>query len=165
MSRTKSKKFENIEKGVEKNLRPYGRPRVQYRNKKPSMTKQSFREECQIKNIMKKYEKTGIITHVKNHGARYGDFSSHDDYLTALTSVISAQKMFDELPSAVRKKFKNKPEEFLEFVQDPDNLDEMREMGLAPEAPKEEKTIPLIPEEVVKKQPKKDEKKSEVSSE
>ena len=38
---------------------------------KPSLTKQSFTKECDINNIMKKYQKTGAIDHVNKHEASY----------------------------------------------------------------------------------------------
>jgi len=60
--------------------------------------------------------------------------------------------MFEELPSTIRAQFENNPEKFLEFVQNPDNLDKMRELGLAkapqspPEASKPETKGTVAPE-------------------
>ena len=39
--------------------------------------------------------------------------------------------MFAELPSSLRTKFENKIGNFLNFVQDENNLEEMQELGLA----------------------------------
>ncbi len=105
-----------------------------------ALTKQSFKDECNINKIMDKFQKSGAITHFAKNAPTYGDTTSpmlHD----ALNIVADAESMFEELPSAIRKKFNNDPGQFLEFVQNPDNLDEMRELGLA-----NKKTSPVTEE-------------------
>ena len=49
-------------------------PRV-YTNQSdmPSMTKQSFKDECDINKIMAKFQKTGAIEHYAKHAPSYGD--------------------------------------------------------------------------------------------
>ncbi len=96
-----------------------------------SMTKQSFKDECDINKIMDKFQRAGVINHYAAHAPTYGDASSVD-YLDALLVISQANEMFADLPSSVRKRFNNNPEEFLEFAQNPDNLEECRKMGLAP---------------------------------
>lgn len=96
----------------------------------PSLTKQSFKQECDINNIMAKYQRTGAITHVKNNKAMYG-FASSDSFTESMNIVATAQTMFNELPSSIRSKFKNDPARFLDFVQDEANADELVALGLA----------------------------------
>lgn len=79
---------------------------------------------------MKKFQRTGIINHYAKHGPQYGDIPAIE-YQEALNIIIAAEDAFAELPSSIRKRFNNNPEEFLEFVQDPDNLEEARKLGLA----------------------------------
>lgn len=106
--------------------------RVAYSFKKAvGRTKQSMRAECDINNIMKKYAKTGAIDHFSKHGAQYG-FVSSMSLQESIHTVQRAQEMFMDLPASVRKKFDNDPALFLAFAQDRRNLDEMRELGLAP---------------------------------
>lgn len=100
----------------------------------PTMTKQAPAAECDINNILKKYEKTGLITHVKE-GGEYKDLPAPMDYQEALNLIIDAQNSFDNLPSNIRKEFGNDPEEFLAFVEDPSNVDRMRDLGMLHEAP------------------------------
>ncbi len=100
-------------------------------NDDPSRAKQSFKEECNINTIMEKYQKTGLVDHVRQHEGNYGEFLSSDDYHDALNQILKAQQAFDTLPSSIRKKFNNSPSEFLEFVHDEKNSDELVEMGLA----------------------------------
>lgn len=95
-----------------------------------SRTKQSMAAECDINNIMKKYVKTGTISHFNRFGSRYGDFPAVT-FHEAMNVVRAGEEMFEALPAEVRRKFDNNAESFLEFVQDPENLPEMRELGLA----------------------------------
>lgn len=96
-----------------------------------SRTKQSFRDECDIRNIMKKYKKTGVITHVRNKQALYGDFAQIGDYQDNLNAVILAQDMFMQLPAVVRERFGNDPGAFVAYATDPKNFDQMVKWGLA----------------------------------
>jgi len=95
-----------------------------------SLTKQSFTAECDINNILRKYQKTGALDHVNKHEAIYGFATSHD-FQSALEIIRTGQTMFDELPSSIRTKFENDPAKFLDFVQDKNNQAEMVELGLA----------------------------------
>lgn len=92
-------------------------------------TQQSFKAETDINNILKKYQKTGAITHLNEHGENYG-FATATDYHAALNLQISAQNMFNALPSSLRSKFEGDPAKFLAFVQDETNLPEMQTLGL-----------------------------------
>ncbi len=94
-----------------------------------SMTKQSFAQESEINNIMAKYEKTGVIDHVKNN-AFYADMPAGLEYQMALQMTIDAEVAFNSLPANVRREFDNDPFKFLEFVEDPDNVERMAELGL-----------------------------------
>lgn len=94
-----------------------------------SMTKQNHKNECDINFIMSKHAKTGLITHVSNKAPQYGEYETID-YKEAMNLVISAQESFDSLPATLRKRFGNDPNEYFQFVHDPDNRDEMIKMGL-----------------------------------
>lgn len=112
---------------------PYVNPRsrVQLNTGEDSLVEQCHKDDCDIVRILKKYDKTGLITHVNNMKAEYGDFTSINEYQESLNLVLKAQNSFNELPSELRKKFSNDPGQFMEFVTNPDNLDEMVKMGLA----------------------------------
>lgn len=100
-------------------------------NPLPTMTQQAFKAECEINNILRKYDKTGLITHVSGAVAQYGDFSEVNEYQESLNMVINAQNAFMALPSDIRKRFGNDPGAFFEFATDPSNNDEMVRLGLA----------------------------------
>jgi len=121
--------------------KPYG-PTIPVRlvNDEESMTHQSFKEECDINTIMAKYKRTGLITHVNEHQGQYGQFVDVQDYQTSMNQIIDAQNAFMELPAALRKRFNNDAGDFLAFVQDPKNADEMVDLGLRPRPPAEPRT-------------------------
>lgn len=96
-------------------------------------TKQSHVAECDINQILAKYQKSGALTHLNTHAAQYGEATSQT-FHDALNIVAKAQSMFEDLPSSIRTKFKNDPGNFLDFVQDPKNASELVQLGLATEA-------------------------------
>jgi phage internal scaffolding protein len=94
-------------------------------------TKQSFKGLTDINTIIRQYDRTGLINHVNQAAAQYGDFSAVNEYQESLNLVLNAQGAFMELPSAIRKRFGNDPGAFFEFATDPSNLEEMVRLGLA----------------------------------
>lgn len=109
-----------------------------------SRTKQAMKEECDINNIMKRYERTGIVQHVNKHAAQYGDVPAVD-LLEAYAIVEKAKSMFDDLPAKARKRFGNDPMEFLAFVQNPENKAEAEALGLLHVPAKTPDTKPAEP--------------------
>lgn len=97
-------------------------------------TKQSFKAECDINNIMARFVRTGVLDFTNRRQAQYGDVTGLE-YQSAMDLVVRAREMFAELPSAVRSRFQNEPGQFLDFVQDPANAEEMVKMGLATARP------------------------------
>lgn len=97
------------------------------------MTEQHHKDQCDVNTIMAKYIKTGLIDHVQQYAGEYMDLASDPDFHTSMNKVKAAEAMFLTVPAAVRAVFDNDPGKFLEFVTDPDNIDEIREMGLAPQ--------------------------------
>lgn len=93
-------------------------------------TKQEFKDECQIQNIINKYHKTGMITHLAKHQGDYGDFSKITSYQDAVMAVMDAEQTFSELPANIRSEFQNDPGKLLAFVEDDKNYDKAVELGL-----------------------------------
>lgn len=95
-----------------------------------TLTKQNHRNECNINYIMAKFQKTGIITHRTKYELQYDDVSGVD-FQTAMNMVKEGESMFAELPSKERKSFGNDPAKFLEWINNPENQDEMIKRGYA----------------------------------
>jgi phage internal scaffolding protein len=105
---------------------------------KPSLTKQSFRDECDINNILRQFNVTGQLP-AGSVQPQYGDFSGITDYQSALNAVMAAQDSFLQLPAKVRAKFDNDPALFVDFASNEANRDEMKALGLL-----HEETAPAV---------------------
>lgn len=116
--------------------RPYD-PTVRTSIKFPNetMAKQSFRDETNINNIMKRYQNTGIIEHVQKVQGSYGDFSNVQEYQLSLNQVIEAQEAFEQLPAQIRKRFNNDPAHLMSFLEDDKNREEAEKLGLVTPKP------------------------------
>ena len=95
-----------------------------------SLTQQQFKDECDVNNIMAKYKKTGLVTHLSKHKGEFGDFSSVTDYQTSLARLEQAHESFQQLPSELRSKFHNDPKNLIEFLADPKNDEDAIKYGL-----------------------------------
>lgn len=95
-----------------------------------SLTQQQFKEECDVNNILAKYKKTGMISHINKHQGNFGDFSSVEDYQTSLDKLTTAQDSFNHLPSELRNRFENDPAKLIEFLQSKENYEESIKLGL-----------------------------------
>lgn len=97
-----------------------------------SLTKQSFREECDINTIVRNFGLTGELPD-DVRPPTYGDFIGIFDFHSAMNAVALAKEAFDALPADVRARFHHDPGAFVDFCSNPANLDEMRKLGLAVE--------------------------------
>lgn len=106
------------------------RRRVKFFCQGPSLTKQSMKAECDINGIMKRFEKTGVVTHLAQRQAYFADVSEVPDFATATAVVQKAEAMFMSLPAKIRKEFNNDAAAYVAFCSDPKNVDKMRELGI-----------------------------------
>lgn len=107
-----------------------------FSSSKPTMTQQNFKRECDINVIMQRYLEgdAPLVDPLKVRSSEplFGDFSDIPDLQTAQNKLIEANDMFMQLNSNIRLRFNNDPLEFVAFVQNPDNEDELRELGILP---------------------------------
>lgn len=116
------------------------------KNTLPNMAQQQFRDETDINKIMKKYHATGMITHLARNPGRYADLSTIKDYAQSLQTVIDAQGAFNILPSEIRNRFQNDPNQLLAFIADENNREEAIKLKIInPPPPKETPTNPPPP--------------------
>lgn len=113
------------------------RKRVQKFFIKPSLTKQAYKDECDLSLIVKRFAKTPEGRLALDNAAGYvsnvhfDDVSQVPDFRAAQDIVLAANDRFMALPAIVRRRFNNDPAEFLDFATNPVNLEEMRKLGLA----------------------------------
>jgi len=97
--------------------------------KEEGRTIQSAKDECDVNYILRKYPQRVAMSHFDAYSASYGDVPAVD-FHAAQEVIREAQDMFDALPGELRHRFHQDPGEFLAFVQDQNNADEMAELGL-----------------------------------
>jgi len=100
-----------------------------------SLTIQSMAEDTDINVMLERYRITGIPPNLEQRQLYYGDFTEITDFKSALLAVKAAQETFDNLPAKLRAKFENNPQLYLEYCENPANLEEMRTLGLAKPLP------------------------------
>lgn len=109
-----------------------------------SMAVESAKEETDINNIMRRFNVHGVVP--QRTGGQYIDVSEIGDYQQCLEVVQEAERQFLAIPSEIRRKFDNDPRQMIDFLIDPDNIDEARQMGLFEPLPPEPEPLPPEPE-------------------
>ena len=104
-------------------------------------TKQSFKDETDVNFIIQKHTRMGTLSHLEQWGGNYGDFSDFD-FQKAQNQIANANSMFEQLPAGVRNEFKNSPELFFDYVNDPENKENLAELLPELAAPRN-KPLPL----------------------
>lgn len=108
-------------------------------------TKEQFGDAVNINTIMRKALTQGIVPEQRGEPGHYGDFSNVVSYGDAMQALNDANNSFSELDADLRRRFDNDPQQLLLFMEDPDNADEARELGILPPLPVE-KPAPEVPE-------------------
>lgn len=108
-------------------------------NNEPSMTEQQFKDDADVNIIMNRHLNNSYSydPFVRQNGI-YADVSEIPDLMNAMETVVTAQTMFDHLPSNIRSRFGNSPVELLDFLKDPKNTQEAIKLGLMEEIKKPE---------------------------
>jgi phage internal scaffolding protein len=99
----------------------------------PSLAQQHFKDECDINNILRQFNITGLLPE-QPISPRYGDFTGIGDYHTAMNRVLAVQDEFEALPAQIRARFGNDPAQLIEFLENSDNRPEAEELGLVDKA-------------------------------
>lgn len=97
--------------------------------KDPTRTQQHMKDECDINVIVRNFGVTGQVpTTVR--APTYGDFLGVNDFHTAANAIAQANEAFDAMPSDLRYRFHNNPQEFVDFCSDDANRPEAERLGL-----------------------------------
>lgn len=121
-----------------------------------TLTQQHFKDECDINNIIARYQVTGLLTDPSvtnvNRTPLFGDFSElPHDYQSAQTFIMEAQEQFASMPSTIRAHFHDDPGDLLAAFDNPARHAELVELGIIADGPaaREVKTnIPLPVDDV-----------------
>lgn len=107
----------------------------------PSLTHQSFKEECDINEIVRRFGLTGELPETPRPPL-VGDFTGISDYQTALNAVLKAQEGFMEFPAELRARFAHDPQRLMDFLANKENDAEAIKLGLKLKPP--EKTRDMV---------------------
>lgn len=123
------------------------RPRVQVDLGGETRTKQAFKDECDINNIMAQYRQTGLIRHLAKGQPQYLDVSDVPDFRTALDHVATVSEFFSGLPAELRANFHNDPARFMDSLDDPETVEYLKRFGVDAEGAKTASATPEAPQE------------------
>jgi len=93
------------------------------------LTEQHHTDTCDINKILAQFMETGIMPQT-NANPQYADVSEVD-FTQMQNQLATAKTLFEELPEQVKARFNNEMHTFLHFAENPDNLPELVDMGLA----------------------------------
>lgn len=110
-------------------VRKNGSTQVKSLNDEVSMVAPEFQDQSNINNIMKRYRNMNSVPNFAPTG-HYMDTTNVKSYHESLNIVLDAQTKFQQLPSDIRKRFSNNPEELLQFLGDKNNKEEAIKLGL-----------------------------------
>jgi len=90
---------------------------------RPSKTRQSEKDNCDINKIMERFNRTGKLPAMQSVPPQYGD-ARIPDYASSLKIVKEAQDMFMKLDSTARKHFDHDPQKLIAALRDnsPENV-------------------------------------------
>lgn len=124
-------------------VRPNGTKKVVTINNEPSRTSQQWKDIVDVNNIMKKYKKTGTVTHLRNaENGVYMDLTEIQDYMGSLLQIKKAEEAFQQIPAVLRQRFNQDPSQLISYLQNPENHDEAIKLGLIKKPNDEQKPKP-----------------------
>lgn len=112
---------------------------------RPGRVKQEFRKHSDIKEIVARYRRTGMLDNLSKAQPVFADATVFGDFPTLVAQVRSANEAFEMLPSNIRTRFHNSPSELIAFCQDSSNRPEAIKLGIIPPDPVVEPAKPADP--------------------
>lgn len=97
-----------------------------------SLAQQSAVLETDINEIVRRFRVTGELPEAFRLPV-VEDYDDIFDFQSAQNALVDAKRSFMQVPAEIRRRFDNDPQVFYEFCVNPDNLPELRKLGLAKE--------------------------------
>lgn len=92
------------------------------------LTKQAFKDSCDVNKILKRAAKAGSISHLQKYpAAEYGEFENYD-LLEAHRRLKRANEIFEDLPAEVKREFDQDALAFAGFCSNPENRERLGEL-------------------------------------
>lgn len=115
---------------IKRKFSNHGRMRIQRLNELPSLTSKEFKDDCNTGNMVRKFTRDIPQLINQDQGMMYGEGIQGITLKTAMNQQIEADQMFNQLPAKIREAFHNSPVELLTFLEDRNNMDRAKELGL-----------------------------------
>lgn len=96
----------------------------------PGRVKQEFAQRSDIKDIVARYKRTGMLDYVAKSVPMFADVVGIGDFRSVVSRVVHAREAFERLPATVRNRFSNDPASLIEFLEDDSNRPEAIRLGL-----------------------------------
>jgi len=109
---------------------------------------QNHKDEVNINNIVKRHGLDLIAKTAAMQTFTFDD-NPNNDFQETMNAILKAKDSFASIPSEIRKRFDNSPAKFLDFVRNPENKDELVNLGLAQRPPE----TPIVQVQVMNPQP------------
>lgn len=107
------------------------------------MVEQSHKDMVDINNIVKRHGVDMIAKVAALQEWRYDDVTGND-FQESMNAILRAKDTFNSVPSEIRKQFDNDPAKFMDFVHNPDNQEELVNMGLANPPAREPEPVAVV---------------------
>jgi len=95
-----------------------------------SLTHQEFKEESDINTIIDRFGIGENPIEAQKWVTNVDIADAPDNYMDVMNQLNEARDQFMSLPAKLRSRFENDAHQFVEFVSDPGNADEMLSLGL-----------------------------------
>lgn len=93
-------------------------------------TKQSFKNQCDINDLVARHRRTGLVDHTTSRKPLYGDFTAATDLFTHINATNAAEDEFRTLPAQVRRLCNEDPVELLNLLATEPGCESLRTAGL-----------------------------------
>lgn len=104
-----------------------GKTIFQPKSDKPSLTDESYKQECDIDFIISNFVQRGIEP--PEHQVDYGKQYTSEDFIKSMEMVAEVKSAYECLPAIEKERFNNSVTNYLDFISDPKNLKESYEKG------------------------------------
>lgn len=98
--------------------RENGRKRVQTVNEEESRTVQGQRDEADIRKIIQRYQRDGVLINMAQVDLAFRDVTEFEDFSDLMRQTKEAEQAFMRLPSKVREVFNHSVVRWLDAAHD-----------------------------------------------
>ena len=127
MSQHKLKEIKSITKDTKPGVYRMGKKVVTHTGQ-DCLVQQSDKHLTDVNKLLEPAMRKGALRHSVKFAGQYDDIPFRD-YQDAQMQIAKAKNMYEELPANIRQEF-DTPGKFLEFAQNPKNVDRLMKMGI-----------------------------------